>query len=386
MVNSSNYFNMLNNYNNFLKELDNNKHSKINLMNIKNIPELKLQIFNEFNEPSFYDEINLPCFAPPLIKKKINIDFEINFLKDIIYIINTYPLSEEVEYNINMDVLHNLKEELIELDEMIGMNNLKKNILDQLLYYLQDLHIQGNDFMHTVLYGPPGTGKTEIAKIIGKIYSKMGVLKSGIFKKVTRSDFISGYLGQTALKTKDLIKECLGGVLFIDEAYALGNPEKKDSFSKECLDTLCEALSDYKENLMVIIAGYENDLKECFFSYNQGLDSRFTWRFKTDKYSAIDLKNIFIKKVLDIGWTIEKVDVEWFEKKMDYFKYFGRDMEILLSRIKIVHSKRVFYKDISEKKNISLIDMDNGFNLFLDNEEVKNRKYNPSQALSSMYI
>ena len=84
---------------------------------------------------------------------------------------------------------------------------------------------------------------------------------------MTRNDLVAGYLGQTAIKTKDVIKECLGGVLFIDEAYSLGNEEKRDSFSKECIDTLCEALSDNKENLMVIIAGYEKELKECI-SFN----------------------------------------------------------------------------------------------------------------------
>ena len=107
-------------------------------------------------------------------------------------------------------------------------------------------------------------------------------------------------MGQTAIQTNKIVKECLGGVLFIDEAYALGNPEKRDSFAKECIDTLCEALSDNKDNLMVIIAGYEKELKKCFFAYNQGLDSRFTWRFKTDDYTSEELFLIFKKKVNDI--------------------------------------------------------------------------------------
>ena len=118
--------------------------------------------------------------------------------------------------------------------------------------------------MHTVIYGPPGTGKTEIAKIIGAIFAKLGVLNKKQFKKVTRADLIAGYLGQTALKTRDVIKEALGGVLFIDEAYALGNPEKKDSFAKECIDTL-RTISEHKDQLMVIIAGYEEELKKAFF-------------------------------------------------------------------------------------------------------------------------
>jgi len=96
--------------------------------------------------------------------------------------------------------------------------------------------------MHAVIYGPPGTGKTEVAKIMGKIFSNLGILKNNVFKKVTRDDLVAGYLGQTAMKTKDVIKSCIGGVLFIDEAYALGNSEKRDSFAKESIDTICEAL------------------------------------------------------------------------------------------------------------------------------------------------
>jgi SpoVK/Ycf46/Vps4 family AAA+-type ATPase len=278
-----------------------------------------------------------------------------------------------------MKALHAIKEPLIELNNMIGLTSLKINIVDQILYFAQDLHKGSSiDFMHTVIYGPPGTGKTEAAKIMGKIYSKLGVLKKGIFKKVTRSDLIAGYLGQTALKTQDVIKEALGGVLFIDEAYALGSSEKRDSFAKECIDTLCEALSDNKDNLMVIVAGYEKELKDCFFSFNQGLDSRFTWRFKTDDYSAEDLYNIFIKKVKDIGWDLDtteiKINVDWFKKNKDYFKFYGRDIETLLAKCKIAHSKRVFCLPETEKRKLNLKDLEKGFEIYLKNEEVKTRK------------
>jgi len=314
------------------------------------------------------------------IKETINIEAEINNIDDIIQLTEKYKLDPEIEYNINMKALHNIKEPLKELNNMIGMTELKNNIVDQILYFTQGLHKNKNstgDFMHTVIYGPPGTGKTEIAKMMGKIYSNIGVLNKGTFKKVTRSDLIAGYLGQTAMKTRDVIKEALGGVLFIDEAYALGNSDKKDSFSKECIDTLCEALSDNKENLMVIIAGYEKELKDCFFSCNQGLDSRFTWRFKTDNYSAEDLYKIFIKKVNDIGWEIHeesKISVEFFKKNYDYLRFFGRDIETVLAKTKIAHSKRVFCKPNSEKKKITLKDLEKGFEMYLKNDDIKNRK------------
>jgi SpoVK/Ycf46/Vps4 family AAA+-type ATPase len=295
-----------------------------------------------------------------------------------------------------MKTLHKIKDPLIQLNNMIGMKVLKENIVDQILFYIQNLHSLnskngGNDFMHTVIYGPPGTGKTEIAKIIGNIFAKLGILTKGSFKKVTRSDLVAGYLGQTSLKTRDVIKDSLGGVLFIDEAYALGSSEKRDSFSKECIDTLCEALSDNKDNLMVIIAGYETDLEECFFNYNQGLHSRFTWRFKTDEYTAEDLYNIFIKKVADCGWKLDetnKINIKWFEKNKPYFKFYGRDIETLLAKTKIAHARRVFCLDIEDKKKLTFDDLEKGLKIFLNNDEVKKRKDNDNfkNILSSMYV
>jgi SpoVK/Ycf46/Vps4 family AAA+-type ATPase len=379
------------------------------------------------------------CTKIPFKIDKLNIDVEVKNIGDLIKMCNDYKLAENVEYNIDMKSLHKIKIDLIELDNMIGMKLLKENIVDQILYYLQNLHVpivksaasrsvSTGDFLHTVIYGSPGTGKTEVAKIIGRIYSNLGVIKgkhhsssvsSSIdkkkpssssssasasassssslgsssnskskFKKVTRSDLIAGYLGQTALKTRDVIKDSLGGVLFIDEAYALGNTEKRDSFSKECIDTLCEALSDNKENLMVIIAGYEKDLNECFFSYNDGLDSRFTWRFKIDDYSAEDLRNIFVKKVKDVGWSIDgELDVKWFEKNIKYFKYYGRDMETLFTKTKIAHSKRVFCKPDNLKTKITMKDLENGFEIFTKNDEVKRRATGDDiKIIQNMYL
>ena len=373
------------NYNNINK--DNNIFQKKNANLDKNV--ITNPAFSEsksWNNSRFYSkqskyesQLKLPPIPPEIKRTKVNINVEINNLNDMLDLIKKYPIKFNVDYNINMLAIHNIKQPLEDLNNMIGMNNLKNSILDQILYFIQNFHLnknnKSNDFMHTVIYGPPGTGKTETAKIIGKIFSKLGVLSKNKFKKATRADFIAGYLGQTALKTRDLVKECLGGVLFIDEAYALGNPEKRDSFAKECIDTLCEALSDNKNDLMVIIAGYEEELKNCFFAYNQGLDSRFTWRFKTDDYNSEELFLIFEKKVNEIEWTLSgKIRKYWFEDKMDYFKYFGRDMETLLAKVKICHSRRVFCLDKEKKKILTLKDMDKGFDMFISNDEVKNRK------------
>ena len=333
----------------------------------------------------------------PIFKHSVNINTEIGNIGDLLGLIDQYPDIKETKYNINMKALHKIKEPLTDLNNMVGMKNLKENIVDQILFYIQNLHKTkdgskraSNDFMHTVIYGPPGTGKTDIAKIMGQIFSKVGILEKGTFKKVTRSDLVAGFLGQTAIKTTEVIKECLGGVLFIDEAYALGSADKRDSFSKECIDTLCEALSNHKDNLMVIIAGYETDLNECFFNANQGLNSRFTWRFKTDDYSAEDLYNIFVKKVNDDNWSfLEQLDinVKWFEKNKRYFKFYGRDIETLFAKVKIAHSRRVFCLDESIKKKLTIKDMEKGLEMFKKNENSEaKRAENFKQVVSSMYL
>jgi SpoVK/Ycf46/Vps4 family AAA+-type ATPase len=310
----------------------------------------------------------------------VNIVVEVNSISHLLELIEKYEINPKFNYNINMEALHKIKEPLAELNNMIGMKELKTNIVEQIIYFIQELHSNSHDFMHTVIYGPPGTGKTEIARILGKIFSNIGLLSKDSFKKVTRSDLIAGYVGQTALKTRDVIKDSLGGVLFIDEAYSLGNIEKKDSFSKECIDTLCEALSNHKEDLMVIIAGYENELNDCFFNYNRGLESRFAWRFKTDEYSGKDLHDIFMKKVKEIEWSISendngtKITPLWFEKNIDHFRFYGRDVESLLAKTKIAHSKRVFCKDKIEKKKLTLEDLDNGLKIYLKNNETQNMR------------
>ena len=128
---------------------------------------------------------------------------------------------------------------------------------------------------------------------------------------------------------------------------------------------------------MVIIAGYEKELNECFFNFNEGLNSRFTWRFKLDGYKALEMKEIFEKKIKEYNWTVaenEKIQEDWFASRMDYFTTYGRDMETLFTKTKIAHSRRVFCLPESVKTKITVKDLENGFKLFLDNPEVKERK------------
>ena len=305
----------------------------------------------------------------PVIKKTKThtIEVEIESIDDLLKIIEENEYNEETEYNIDLLALNRIKDELQQLNSMIGLEDFKGQILNQLLYFIQNLHIGiESDYMHSVLYGPPGTGKTEIATILGKMYSKIGILKNNVFKKVNRSDLVAGYLGQTAIKTAKVIDECLGGCLFIDEAYSLANNYEGDSFTRECIDTLCESLSKHKGELMVIIAGYKEELKATFFCANRGLESRFIWRFYLEKYDFKELYQIFNKKVRENNWNLQNNDCEllvWFKNHSTHFKHFGRDIEQLFSYVKISHGRRIYGKK-EEKKLITIDDVNNGFKQF----------------------
>ena len=189
----------------------------------------------------------------------------INSITDLI------ELGQSIKFYKNIDnvMLWRITPYLEELNNLVGMRDLKESILYQLLYYIQGMNSrnQSEEYLHTILFGNPGTGKTTVAQIIAKIYQGMGILsKNGPFKIAHRDDFIAGYLGQTAIKTMKLLKSCLGGVLFIDEVYALGpGQEDKDSFSKEAIDTLTSFLSEHTNDFCCIAAGYEKDIHKCFF-------------------------------------------------------------------------------------------------------------------------
>ena len=354
-----------------------------------------------FNQCPISSTSNTNLFSPT-IKESYTIDQKIDTIQDILNILEKYAspkIDDTKEYNIDLENLIKIKPELQELNAMIGMHDLKKCILSQLIYFLQNMHLhpEGNskesDYKHTVVYGPPGTGKTEIAKIIGRMYSKIGVLKNGTFKKVTRNDLVAGYLGQTAIKTKNVINDCLGGVLFIDEAYSLSNLNDLDNFSKECIDTLCESLSDHKNDLMVIIAGYESELDKHFFKANAGLESRFVWRFKISEYNSNELKEIFLKKVKCAGWIIEEntntLLCKWFDKHKADFKGYGRDIESLFFYSKICHSKRVYGKSPQQKRHMNMEDIEQGMKLFIENkrnslDEKETQKVR--QIIQTMYL
>ena len=341
--------------------------------------------FDDDGKPYFFDDddntddesvqIELPPI--PEIREEdkpyIVIDKEINTLSDLIELGRMYDPKNR--YNIDLKVLNKLVDSLTELNNMIGMETVKQDMVDHILFKIQDLDSANMDMMHTVIQGPPGVGKTEVAKIIGKVYLAMGILKNDKFIKATRAQLIGEFLGQTSRLTKKVIDSADGGILFIDEVYSLGNPEKRDSYSKECIDTINESLTDKKTDFICIIAGYKKEIDSCFFSYNPGLERRFPIRFTIDTYKPEEIFLIFKKKVLDCNWSLNNnVTNKFFIDNFEHFKYYGGDMEVLLSRCKRAHSRRVFASKDSVKKEINLVDLNKGFEYFKAHRKVKEKE------------
>ena len=319
--------------------------------------------------------------------KRPKIKFEnipvVNNIQDLIDIGKTNKFYK----NINMIMLWDILPYLEELNNMIGMKSLKETMFFQIIYYLQNMHKKNNnEYLHTVIYGNAGCGKTTVAKIIGNIYKNLGILSSnGVFKVANREDFVAEYVGQTAVKTKKLLKSCLGGILFLDEAYAMG-PGKKDSdsFSKEAVDTLCGFLSEHKNDFCCIIAGYEKEIKNCFFSINPGLERRFPWIHSIEQYNNENLTDIYFKMLKETEWELDStLDKNFFNKlflnNKDLFTNSGGDIETFISKCKMIHSKRVFGLDKKFKFIINEEDIKNSLEMFKKHKlfNVEKPYYNP---------
>ena len=146
---------------------------------------------------------------------------------------------------------------------------------------------------HMVFTGNPGTGKTTVARIMGQLYNEAGVLPKGHVVEVSRGDLVGEYIGHTAVKTQNKIKEAYGGILFIDEAYTLSKNDNGKDFGQEAIDTLLKEMEDHRDNLIVIVAGY-SEIKASLISSNPGLETRFNKYIDFPDYNASELYEIFI--------------------------------------------------------------------------------------------
>lgn len=391
-------------------------------------------------------EKQLSAQQPPQMKKqesefKINeeqqidlIEKEIKTLEDVVELGRLYEQEDfkTKNYSVNIKRFHELIPSIREFQALIGLDKLKQQIVEQILYLAQPLHNQFNviksveekepkkkddaetmilkmllgvvppqekqqdepkrlhknqscldddcnyDMLHTVIQGPPGTGKTCVAKLLARIYLSLGITKNDSFIVAKLGDLKGNYLGESVKKTLEIINKSKGGVLFIDEAYSLGSgggnggDEKRyDIYSKEIVDTINQQLTEERDKFILIIAGYKEELDRNFFALNPGLKSRFAFWYNIDPYTWEELTKILLFKIHRIGWKTHEACRDWLLKgflrhKMDEFKYYARDIEMLLLNIKISHSSRIFGKDPKLQKWLTKSDIENGYNRYLE--------------------
>ena len=192
-----------------------------------------------------------------------------------------------------------LEELLGKLDELIGLESIKRNVKSLINYVKIRKLREGNKLpnpplsLHMVFMGNPGTGKTTVARILSELYRAIGVLAKGQLIEVDRSGLVAGFVGQTAIKTTEAVKSALGGVLFIDEAYSLApDVGSGNDFGRESIETLLKLMEDHRDELVVIVAGYSGQMVK-FITSNPGLESRFNRYFMFEDYSGDELYEIF---------------------------------------------------------------------------------------------
>lgn len=255
---------------------------------------------------------------------------------------------------------------LAELDALVGLTDVKKDVKSMMnLVKVRALREESGlpvppMSLHMVFMGNPGTGKTTVARLIGGLYAAIGALEKGQLIEVDRGGLVAGFVGQTALKTKEVIDSALGGVLFIDEAYSLAEGGEND-FGREAIDTLLKAMEDHRKDLVVIVAGYTGPM-EKFLRSNPGLESRFNKYIDFPDYTGEELYRIFLSQVERGGYTLS-AEADAYAK--DYFRSVyetrddnfanGRDVRNRFEDMVVRHANRVAAMDSPSKDDLMLL-------------------------------
>ena len=257
----------------------------------------------------------------------------------------------------------NFDELMEQLDSLVGLDTVKKEVKNLInlvkvrkLRQENDLPVPPMSF-HMVFLGNPGTGKTTVARLISGLYAAIGVLSKGQLIEVDRSGLVAGYVGQTALKTQEVIQSALGGVLFIDEAYSLASGGEND-FGREAIETLLKAMEDHRDDLVVIVAGYTGPM-EKFIHSNPGLESRFNRYFFFPDYDGNQLTEIFRIQCKKNSYTLTpeadeaalKMFTRLYEERDENFGN-GRDVRNCFEDMVVRQSNRVAALESPSKEDL----------------------------------
>jgi len=260
-------------------------------------------------------------------------------------------------------------EELLEiLDALIGLENIKQSV-KSLINYVKVRELREENklpnppmSLHMVFTGNPGTGKTTVARILSELYKAIGVLSKGQLVEVDRSGLVAGFVGQTALKTSEVVTSALGGILFIDEAYALApDTGTGNDFGREAIETLLKLMEDNRDDLIIIVAGY-NEPMERFISSNPGLESRFNRYFFFEDYNEKELYDIFNIMCLKSEYILTD-DAKDFAREFFREIYENRDENFgnarhvrnFFENIVSVHSDRVSTLDGHTRDDLTMV-------------------------------
>ncbi len=270
-----------------------------------------------------------------------------------------------------------------DLNALIGLTSIKHDVRE-LTDFAKVQKLRKDEGMksvpvslHLVFTGNPGTGKTTVARIISRIYKQIGVLSKGQLIEVDRSGLVAGYVGQTALKTQEKINQALGGVLFIDEAYALS--QENDAFGQEAIDTILKAMEDHRDDLVVIVAGYTEPM-EKFINSNPGLKSRFNKYVEFPDYSVDELEEIFNMNLNKYEYELEEDAKKHIreminQRKLTRLENFANAREIrnLFEEIVTNQARRIAGMEKPTADDIRLITCEDLIDKTLEKSEEENK-------------